>query len=125
MTHDCKYNEQSTTSITVSDYTNVTPSSPSQMQAALVQQPLAVAIEADTMVFQTYKSGVLSSSSCGNNLDHAVLVVGNGTLDGQEYWTVKNSWGYGWGDGGFVKLAKDSTDGTCGVQMDPQAPTTT
>ena len=123
MTLNCKYDSLSKTAVTVSDYTNVTPSNPTQMQAALVTQPLAVAIEADKMVFQTYSSGVLSSSKCGTNLDHAVLVVGNGTEDGQDYWLVKNSWNTTWGDKGYIKLAKDSTDGTCGVQIDPQAPT--
>ena len=124
MSLDCKYDSLSKTAVTVSKYTNVTPNNPTQMQAALVQQPLAVAIEADKMVFQTYTSGVLSSSKCGTNLDHAVTVVGNGTEDGQEYWLVKNSWNTTWGDKGYVKLAKDSSNGTCGVQIDPQTVTT-
>ena len=51
MTLDCKYDSLSKTAVTVSDYTNVTPSNPTQMQAALVKQPLAVAIEADKLVF--------------------------------------------------------------------------
>ena len=124
MSLDCKYDSLSKTAVTVSKYTNVTPNNPTQMQAALVQQPLAVAIEADKMVFQTYTSGVLSSSKCGTTLDHAVTVVGNGTEDGQEYWLVKNSWNTTWGDKGYVKLAKDSSNGTCGVQIDPQTVTT-
>ena len=124
MTLDCQYDELSQTAVTVSTYANVTADSPSQMKAALVQQPLAVGIEADKMVFQTYTSGVLSSASCGTNLDHAVLVVGDGTENGQAYWLVKNSWNTTWGDQGYIKLAKDSTTGTCGVQMEPQAPTT-
>ena len=97
MTYDCKYNDVETTNATVSSYSNVTPSSPTQMQAALATQPLAVAVEASSNVFRTYESGVLSSSSCGTNLDHAVLVVGNGTENGQDYWLVKNSWSSHWG----------------------------
>ena len=70
------------------------------MKAALATQPLSVSIEADKMVFQTYKSGVLDSSSCGTNLDHAVLVVGfgNDAATGLDYWLVKNSWNTTWGD---------------------------
>ena len=94
------------------------------MKAALNTQPLAVAIEADKMVFQTYKSGVLDSDKCGTKLDHAVLAVGYGTEDGQDYWLVKNSWNTTWGDQGYIKLAMNDTTGTCGVQMGPSYPTT-
>ena len=122
----CTYDESSTTSVSVADYTAVTADSPSQMKAALVQQPLAVAIEADQMVFQTYSSGVLTSDAgCGYNLDHAVLAVGYGTdSSGQDYWLIKNSWDTTWGDQGYIKLGMDSTKGACGVQMEPEFPTT-
>jgi len=122
----CTYDEASTTAVSVADYTAVTADSPSQMKAALVQQPLAVAIEADQMVFQTYSSGVLTSDAgCGYNLDHAVLAVGYGTdSSGQDYWLIKNSWDTTWGDQGYIKLGMDSTKGACGVQMEPEFPTT-
>jgi len=93
------------------------------MKAALAQQPLAVSIEADKRVFQTYKSGVLSGTECGTKRDHAVLAVGYGSEDGQDYWLVKNSWNTTWGDQGYVKLAITDGDGTCGVQMGPLYPT--
>jgi len=95
------------------------------MKAAATKQPLAVAIEADKRCFQTYKSGVFNNSACGTTLDHAVLVAGYGTENGQDYWLVKNSWNTTWGDAGYIKLAMTGDDaGMCGVQSDPQAPTT-
>ena len=118
----CQYSDSSTTSVDVSSYVNVKADDAEQMKAALQQQPLAVSIEADKMVFQTYKSGVLSDSACGTKLDHAVLAVGYGTEDGQDYWLVKNSWNTTWGDQGYIKLAMDSSTGTCGVQMGPLYP---
>ena len=93
------------------------------MKNALAQQPLAVAIEADKKVFQTYKSGIMDSAECGTKLDHAVLVVGYGQEGDQEYWLVKNSWNTTWGDKGYIKLAIEDGKGICGVQMAPQFPT--
>jgi len=120
----CAYNASSATAVTVSDYDAVTPDNVAQMRAALDTQPLAVSIEADKMVFQTYTSGVMSSTKCGTSLDHAVLAVGYGTEDGQDYWLVKNSWNTTWGDQGYIKLAIVDGEGICGVQMEPLAPST-
>jgi len=119
----CVYNEASATAVDVTSHTNVQADSPDQMKAGLAQQPLSVSIQADTYVFQTYKSGVLNSTKCGTQLDHAVLAVGYGTEDGQDYWLVKNSWGTTWGLDGYIKLAIVDGDGICGVQMGPLYPT--
>ena len=72
-----------------------------------------------------YKSGVITSSGCGTNLDHGVLVVGYGEENSQPFWLVKNSWGTSWGDSGYVKIARtDSTNskGVCGIAMQPSYP---
>merc|ERR1711935_195630 len=47
------------------------------LQSALMQQPVSIAIQADQSSFQSYKSGILSSG-CGTQLDHGVLAVGYG-----------------------------------------------
>jgi C1A family cysteine protease len=102
-------------------YMDVTPKSKTQMQAALAKGPVAIAIEADKSVFQTYTSGVLTSSSCGQQLDHGVLAVGYGTESGQDYFLVKNSWGASWGDAGYIKLGADNI---CGMLNQGSQPTT-
>jgi cathepsin L len=106
----------------LSSWTFVEANNPDAMKAALCDRPLSVSIEADKFCFQTYKSGVLTNSKCGTTLDHAVLAVGFGTENGQDYWLVKNSWNTTWGDKGYIKLGMDSGAGTCGVQMEPLYP---
>lgn len=88
------------------------------LQQAVYKQPVSVAIEADQSSFQFYSSGVLTSS-CGTNLDHGVLLVGWGELNGTKYWKVKNSWGSGWGDDGYILLERGIQDsaGQCGITL--------
>jgi KDEL-tailed cysteine endopeptidase len=96
------------------------------LKAAVAQQPVSIAIEADTAYFQSYKSGVLDSAKCGTNLDHGVLIVGYGEENGLKYWLVKNSWSTTWGDNGYVKIArsdKQNDAGICGVAMMASFPT--
>jgi C1A family cysteine protease len=50
-------------------------------------------------------------------LDHAVLVVGYGTMNGKGFWLVKNSWSNYWGNDGYVLMAQQ--DNNCGVTTDP------
>merc|ERR1712070_1242276 len=93
--------------------------SKSDMQSAVQQQPISIAIEADQYAFQAYQSGILSSG-CGTSLDHGVLAVGYGTESGQDYWLVKNSWGTSWGMDGYIKISSDSN--VCGVLSQPVYP---
>jgi KDEL-tailed cysteine endopeptidase len=109
----------------MSSCSDVKPNDQISLKGAVAQQPVAIAIEADTKYFQSYSSGVLTSSTCGTSLDHGVLTVGYGEENGIKYWLVKNSWGTSWGDKGYVKIGRsDSTNdpGICGIAMDPSFP---
>ena len=111
--------------VEISSCSDVLPNDQISLKGAVAQQPVSIAIEADTRYFQSYSSGVLTASSCGTKLDHGVLIVGYGTENGQKYWLVKNSWGVTWGENGYVKIARsDSTNdaGICGIAMDPSFP---
>ena len=52
--------------------------------------PVAVAIDAGEQSFQLYESGVYDEPDCTDDVNHAVLVVGYGTENSQDYWIVKN-----------------------------------
>ena len=79
---------------------------------------MSVAIAASSSVFQLYSSGILSSTSCGTGLNHGVTLVGYGTANGVAYWIVKNSWGTNWGEQGYVRILRKTTNdaGICGIQ---------
>lgn len=98
-------------------YKTVTTNSPSALMNALAQQPVSVAVAASSSAFQLYKSGVLNSSGCGTALNHGVTAVGYGSQNGQNYFIIKNSWGAGWGEAGYIKLANNGQTGPgmCGV----------
>jgi len=70
-----------------------------------------------------YRSGVLVGESCGTQLDHGVLVVGYGALNGTPYYLVKNSWGPSWGEMGYIKIGIEDGKGVCGIQQDAVYPT--
>ena len=86
--------------------------------------PISIAIDADGRKMSYYSSAVHYDSSCGykpNQLNHAVTAVGYGTGSDGDYYIVKNSWGSDWGDGGFIKMARNSNN-NCGVATDTSYP---
>ena len=66
--------------------------------------------------------GVYVDSSCPKTINHAVLAVGYGT-DAYygPYWIIKNSWGTGWGDAGYIKMARGGNQ--CGIASQACYPT--
>jgi len=107
---------------TVSGYKDVTPDSAVQLQAAIALGPVSIAVEADKSAWQSYRSGIMDSESCGTRLDHGVLAVGYNTQEG--YWIVKNSWGTSWGESGYIRLgiSSRSSHGICGLLQQPSYP---
>jgi len=84
--------------------------------------PVAVSVDAEKG-WQSYKKGVMPAKLCSpnkaNSLDHAVQLVGYGTDNGQDYWTVRNSWNTDWGEDGYIRLARGDGINACGVADQP------
>ena len=64
--------------------------------------------------FQDYGGGVFAGCT-SSDTNHAVTVVGYGTEGGQDYWLVKNSWGTGFGESGYIRIKRGT--GHCGIGM--------
>lgn len=83
--------------------------------------PVAVAIEATESMI-SYKEGVFDDTTCTDQLNHGVLVVGYGVdaLHGN-YWIIKNSWSKKWGENGYMKLKRGVR--RCGISKIATIPT--
>ncbi|KAL8461158.1 hypothetical protein ACS0TY_032584 [Phlomoides rotata] len=108
----------------ISGYEKIPPRDEMAMQAAVANQPVSVGIDARGYSFQLYSSGVFTGY-CGTNLNHAVTIVGYGKEKDVEYWLVKNSWGSGWGESGYIRMMRDSSkkQGICGITLQASYPT--
>ena len=66
---------------------------------------------------------IYRNSECSEEgINHAVLVVGYGDDNGDEYWLVKNSYGTSWGEKGYIKIARNENN-MCGIATWPIYPT--
>lgn len=98
----------------LSGYVDIKEGDENGLADAVALTPVSVAIEADQMAFQFYKSGIFTAA-CGTNLDHGVLAVGFDKTPGQNYWIVKNSWGASWGENGYIRLIRGKNQ--CGIAL--------
>lgn len=104
------------------------PTAEDQIAAYLFQHgPVSVCLDASGKVgaiipwLQFYKHGIADPSfRCTDTVNHAVLLVGYGTEDGKQYWSLKNSWGEKWGESGYFRLIRG--EGRCGMNTIATAP---
>ncbi len=112
--------------VQIQKYGNIIPKNERILKRAVAQQPVSVAIQANLTSFRFYSSGVYSDFNCGTKLDHGVLIVGYGNdeVSGNDYWLVKNSWGPGWGENGYMRMLRGTEErsGLCGIAIQPCIP---
>ena len=91
----------------------------SLLQAVAVNGPVAISVAASEWSF--YDSGVFNSF-CGTTVNHAVTLEGYGTDEnGNDYWLVRNSWGEGWGEKGYIRVMREKSakDVVCDIDKNP------
>ncbi|XP_031131975.1 ervatamin-B-like [Ipomoea triloba] len=95
----------------------------SALLQAVINQPVSVNIHLNGTDLQHYTTGVLADD-CGTGNGHSMTVVGyDTTAEGEKYWLIKNSWGTGWGENGYIKMARDTIDGgLCGLATNASYP---
>jgi C1A family cysteine protease len=93
----------------ISGYTEVTNCN--DLANALVTRVVSVAVDATN--WSRYSSGVFNN--CQTRLNHGVTLVGMS----DQFWRIKNSWGTGWGEKGFIRLARGNTCGVCNMASYP------
>jgi len=91
---------------------------------AIQEGPVVVSVDGGP--WSMYSSGVFSSCQQDATINHAVLLMGYGhdTSSRLDYWQVRNSWGTTWGEDGFIRLQRHTSDegdaGYCGTDYDPR-----
>lgn len=93
---------------------------------AVDNRPCAIGINASGFRFSTYNSGVLTKCT-NSSMNHAVVLDGYDSTADEPYWRVRNSWGTGWGEDGYILIGMDGDanngKGPCGINQDVDYPT--
>jgi hypothetical protein len=99
----CASYQTSTYQIASWAYVTTTSATVSAIRDALVSYgPLVTTMEVYED-FYSYSGGVYSYATGADEGGHAVLIVGYS--DAGQYFIVKNSWGAGWGESGYFRIA--------------------
>merc|ERR1712232_928533 len=80
--------------------------------------PVGVTVAASD--WSSYSSGVFDKCEDAT-LNHAVLLMGTGREGAHKTYIVKNSWGSGWGENGYIKLLRTNNEETnCATDHSPK-----
>lgn len=117
----CRYSEDG--EYADSGFTNIPRYDCKGLETAVAAGPVSIAVSASGDFFR-YKSGIYDGN-CGTRLNHGITAVGYGEENGKQFFIIKNSWGTGWGNQGYIYLAKTTAQGAgkCGVCLMNTVPT--
>jgi hypothetical protein len=93
----------------------VPPGDEVSLKGYVAQGPVMALIDASQPSFDSYTGGVYHERACRTySPTRAVLIVGFGTSNGQDYWIVKNSQGTLWGARGYILMSRNYNN-NCGI----------
>lgn len=113
----CKFNASEPQLAKMLRYYNVAARESSLLTAVTQIGPIAITIDASQTSFQLYSSGIYSEPAClTTSPNHGVLLVGFGvdSASGVPFWLIRNSWGTGWGEAGYMRIVRNQNN-MCGV----------
>jgi C1A family cysteine protease len=114
---DCRPGSEKPSAATEEEEANV-------LDALAIAGPISIAVDAGGLGWQLYFGGVhtcWSPAGNPNSADHGVALVGYGVDGSDKYWIVRNSWGAGWGEKGYMRLEYGKN--ACGVANFASYPT--
>lgn len=107
----------------IQGYHQVTPYSEAELESAVDKGTVMACVSSDYK-FLKYTGGIFEGNPNRGttylDLDHVVTIIGYGKVPGgDDYWLIKNSWGTGWGDEGYMMMKKGShrPEGTNGITL--------
>jgi len=124
---DCDYDLSSMTPVVgLTGYNSLTPNDEMAVMEHIANVgPLSIALDASN--WGSYSGGVFDGCSFDENIsiNHGVQLVGYGTDFGPlgtfPYWLVRNSWGPGWGEDGYIRIKRTAECGLNSTPMDGTA----
>lgn len=97
--------------------TTYTARKPEVMQQAMIEHG-SFCVAVDARKYHSYVSGIMDGTGCNQGApNHGVTAVGWGVENGTKFWIIKNSWGLGWGEQGYIRMVRGTN--ACGVEDYP------
>ncbi|XP_069485151.1 cathepsin S-like [Ambystoma mexicanum] len=101
----CRFKQRKAVPLNITKYYEL--NGEDNMAAAVASDgPITVGFAVSSTFF-SYREGIYDDE-CAAHPNHAIIIVGYGTEDHEDYWIIKNSWGPQWGNEGYAKVRRNA-----------------